>query len=139
MPSATVNTLIPGGAVVPSLVTKLTRGKPVNLGTLIAANTAVAFTIPEPTRDNQGYLIIQVTGTGGTTATLEGSIDGGATWWTIPALATPLLSVTGQLTGDTAATFAAQYQVSGMGAGVTFKFGYAGAGVPTAVVWALVG
>lgn len=139
MPSATVNTLIPGGVVVPALVTKLTRGKPVNLGTLIAANTAVAFTIPEPTRDNQGFLIIQVTGTAGTTATLEGSIDGGATWWVISPLATPLLAVTGQLTGDTAAAFAAQFQVSGMGAGVLFKFGYAGAGVPTAVVWALVG
>jgi hypothetical protein len=137
MPSATVDILAPGGVAVPTLVTKLTRGKPVQLGTLVAANTAVAFTVPEPTRDNQGVLIVQVTGTAGTTATLEGSIDGGATWFIIPPLQT--FAVTGQLTGDTAATLAFSYTVSGMGSGLQFKFGFAGAGVPTAVVWALVG
>jgi hypothetical protein len=130
MPSAIVN---PGGP------TKLTRGFPAKLGTLVAANTAVQFAIPEPTRDNQGVLVIQTTGAQGTTATLEGSIDGGVTFFVIPPSATPTLAITGQLTGDTAATFAACYQVSGMGSGCTFKFGYAGAGVPTAVVWALVG
>lgn len=135
MPAATVNTLSPGGAAVPTLVTKLTRGKPVQLGTLAAANTAVAFTIPEPSRDHQGFLVIQVTGTAGTTATLEASIDGGATFATF-TLTSQGVAV---LTGDTAA--AAQYQVNvaGYGAGALFKFGYAGAGVPTAVVWALVG
>jgi hypothetical protein len=137
MPSATVDILAPGGVAVPTLVTKLTRGKPAQLGTLVAANTAVAFTVPEPTRDNQGVLIVQVTGTAGTTATLEGSIDGGVTWFIIPPLQT--FAVTGQLTGDTAATLAFSYTVSGMGSGLLFKFGFAGAGVPTAVVWALVG
>jgi hypothetical protein len=137
MPAATVNTLTPGGPPVPTLITKLTRGKNANLGALIAANIAVEFTIPEPTRDNQGVLILQVTGTAGTTATLEGSIDDGATWFIIPALQT--FAVTGQLTGDTAATLAFSYTVSGMGSGLRFKFGFAGAGVPTAVVWALVG
>jgi hypothetical protein len=135
MPSATVDQL--GGVAVPTLVIKLTRGFPAKLGTLVAANTAVQFSIPEPTRDNQGVLIIQVTGTAGTTATLEGSIDGGATWFIVPAAQT--FAVTGQLTGDTAATAAFSYTVSGMGAGTSFKFGYAGAGVPTAVVWGLVG
>lgn len=139
MPSATVDILAPGGVPVPTLVTKLTRGKPALLGTLIAANTAVAFTVPEPSRDHQGCLIIQVTGTAGTTPTLEGSIDGGATWFVIPISTTPTLAVAGQLTGDTTATFAAVYQVSGMGSGCLFKFGYAGAGVPTAVIWALIG
>lgn len=135
MPAATVNTLIPGGAVVPPLVTKLTRGKPVNLGTLVAANTAVAFTVPEPTRDNQGFVVLQVTGTAGTTATLEVSIDGGATFVTLTL--TPLGVTT--LTGDTAATAGYQVQIAGYGAGALFKFGYGGAGVPTAAVWALVG
>jgi hypothetical protein len=139
MPSATVNTLSPGGNVVPSLVTKLTRGRFAQLGTLVAANTAVAFTIPEPTRDNQGVLVVQTSGTAGTTATLEGSIDGGNTFFVIPASTNPTLAITGQLTGDTAATFAACYQVSGMGAGTLFKFGFAGAGTPTAIVFALVG
>lgn len=135
MPAATVNTLSPGGQPVPTLVTKLARGKPANLGTLIAANTAVAFTVPEPTRDNQGFLAIQVTGTAGTTATLEVSIDGGATFNSLTL--TPLGVAT--LTGDTAATAGYQVQIAGYGAGALFKFGYAGAGVPTAVVWALVG
>ena len=139
MPSATVNTLSPGGAVVPSLVTKLPRGKNTQLGTLVAANNAVAFTISEPTRDNQGALIIQTSGTAGTTATLEGSIDNGNTFFVIPASTTPTLALTGQLTGDSAATFAAVYQVAGMGSGCLFKFGFAGAGVPTAVVFALAG
>jgi len=137
MPSATVNTLIPGGAVVPALVTKLTRGNAARLGTLVAANTAVAFAISTPTFEHQGTLIIQVSGTAGTTATLEGSIDGGATFFVIPALTT--FAVSGQLTGDTAAIQAFSYTVSGMGGDMLFKFGYAGAGTPTAVVWALVG
>src|SRR5262249_48089964 len=121
---------------VPTLVTKLTRGFPAKLGTLVAANTAVAFTVPEPTRDNQGFLVIQVTGTAGTTAVLEASIDGGATW----ALFTLTnFTVTGQLTGDTAAVAMYQVQIAGFGAGALFKFGYTGAGTPTAGVWALVG
>ncbi len=137
MPSATVDVLSPGGNPIPSLVLKLTRGKNTQLGTLVAANTAVAFTIPEPTRDNQGVLILQTTGAQGTTAVLEASIDSGATFFIVPILTT--FAITGQLTGDTAATFAASYAVSGMGAGTLFKFGYSGAGVPTAVVWGLVG
>jgi hypothetical protein len=137
MPSATVNVLSPGGAPVPSLVTKLTRGKPAQLGTLIAANTAVAFTVPEPTRDNQGVAILHITGTVGTTAVLEGSIDGGATFFIVPFLTT--FAVTGQLTGDTAAAAAYSFTVSGMGSGCLFKFGYSGAGTPTAVVWGLIG
>jgi hypothetical protein len=134
MPSATVDQL--SGIPVPSLVVKLTRGRPWLLGTLILANTAVAFTIPEPTRENQGVLILQVTGAGGTGPTLEGSIDGGATWFVIPFTTT--FAVTGQLTGDTAALAAYSVTVSGMGAGTLFKFGYTG-GTPTAVVWGLVG
>jgi hypothetical protein len=140
MPSATVN--IPSAANTtpePTLVTKLTRGFPAKLGTLIAANTAVAFTVPEPTYYNQGTVLIQTTGAQGTTATLEGSIDGGVTWFVLPAKTSPALTITGQLTGDTAATFAAVYDISGMGSGTLFKFGYAGAGVPTAVVWAQLG
>lgn len=136
MPAATVNQ--PSAAnntPVPTLVTKLTRGFPAKLGNLIAANTAVAFTIPEPTRDNQGFLILQVTGTAGTTATLDVSIDGGATFFNLT-----LTTLVGTpLTGDTAATAAYQVNVAGMGGGALFKFGYAGAGVPNAVVWALVG
>lgn len=120
--------------------TKLTRGRPALLGTLSAANTdSVQFAIPEPTRDFQGALVIQTTGTAGTSPTLEGSIDGAATWFVIPSTLDPILAITGQLTGDAAATFAAVYRVNGMGAGTIFRFGFAG-GSPTAnKVWALVG
>jgi hypothetical protein len=119
------------------LVINLSKGRPTKLGTLILANTAVAFNVPEFTRDYQGILVIQTTGAQGTTPTLEASLDGAATWFLVPIKTT--FAITGQLTGDTAATFAAAYDVSGMGAGAQFKFGYAGAGVPIAVVWALVG
>jgi hypothetical protein len=137
MPSATVDILTPSGVPIPALVINLSKGRPTKLGTLIAANTAVAFNVPEFTRDYQGILVIQTTGAQGTTPTLEASLDGAATWFIVPIKTT--FAITGQLTGDTAATFAAAYDVSGMGAGAQLKFGYAGAGVPTAVVWALVG
>jgi len=117
--------------------TKVSRGVPVNLGTLIAANTAVAFVISTPTFEHQGVLILQTIGTAGTTPILEGSIDGGATFFVIPILTT--FAVTGQLTGDTAATSAFAYSVSGLGGGCLFKFGYTGAGVPAAAVWVMVG
>ena len=117
-------------------ITKLTRGKPVNLGTLTAANTAVAFTVPEPTYWSQGLVIIQVPGTAGTTATLEISIDGGVTF--LP-LAITTLTVGTPLTGDTACTAFYQFNCGGMGSGALFKFGYSGAGVPNTAVWALVG
>jgi hypothetical protein len=121
-------------------VIKLTRGLSAKLGTLIAANTAVAFTVPMDTFYNQGVLVIQVVGTAGTTPTLECTLDGGATWFVIPAIGGGgAFAVTGQLTGDAAAAAAFAYTVSGLGSGAQFKFGYAGAGVPAAVVWALVG
>lgn len=134
--AATVNTLTAGGQPVPTLVTKLTRGFPVKLGTLINANTAVAFTIPEPTRDNQGYLVIQIPGSAGTTPTLEISIDGGATF--APIAPTGALTLISALTGDTACTAMYQFQCAGMGSGALFKFGYGG-GSPNTAVWALVG
>ena len=137
MPSATVN--IPSAASstpIPTLVTKLTRGLPAKLGTLTALSQAVAFTVPEPTRDNQGFLIIQVsTGTAGTTAVLEASIDGAATWFTLTltALGNTVIG------GDTAAVAGYQVSIAGFGSGTQFRFGYI-TGAPTnAVVWALVG
>src|SRR6516162_7945155 len=71
---------------------KLTRGvagtgpagaQPFPLGAVTAANDVVAFTIPEPTRDNQGVLLIQSVGGVTPTYALEVSIDGGATFATI--------------------------------------------------------
>jgi hypothetical protein len=137
MPSPTVDILTPSGAPIPTAVVKLTRGFAAKLGTLVAANTAVAFTTPMDSYLHQGTVILQVTGTAGTTAVIEASIDGGATWFIVPFQTT--FAVTGQLTGDAAATAAYSFNANGMGSGVLFKFGYTGAGVPTAVVWGLLG
>jgi hypothetical protein len=137
MPAPTVDILSSSSsAPVPSLVIKLTRGAFVKLGTLVAANTAVAFSVPEPTYWNQGFLNIQVVGTAGTTPTLEISIDGGGTF--APVAPTTSLTLITALTGDTACTAFYQFNCSGMG-GALFKFGYTGAGVPAAAIWALVG
>lgn len=137
------NTLSPGGAVVPTLVTKLTRGKPTNLGTITAAGDAVAFALPEPSRDHQGYLVIQLAGGTTPTPVLEASLDGGVTWFTFPTVVTTGIffpyAITGQIGGDAAATFGGQYNVSGHGAGTQFRFGRTDANGGNAVVWALVG
>jgi hypothetical protein len=148
MPSASKNTLSPGGAVVASLIAKLTRGKPINLGTIAVAGDVVAFTVPEPSRDHQGALVIQVGPgnivIGAGTFALEVSIDDGASWFTFPTVTTTgivaIYAITGQPGGDTATVFAAQYNVSGFGSGARFRFGFVAS--PTSgsgPVWALVG
>jgi|SRR5579859_4017258 len=148
MPSAVKNTLIPGGVVVPTLVTKLARGKNTNLGTIAVAGDVVAFTVPEPSRDHQGALLLQVGPgnivIGAGTLALEVSEDDGASWFTFPTVTTTgvvvIYAITGQPGGDTAAVFAAQYNISGFGSGARFRFGFVAS--PTSgsgPVWALVG
>ena len=119
----------------------LTRGKPTLLGTLSALNHGLQFTIPEPSRDHQGYLAIQAS-SGITTpvAVLQVSLDAGATWGLQPAAPA---GIGGEgsgtlLTGDTAASFAATYVMSGL-AGATLKFGFTGGTIGSVNVFALVG
>jgi hypothetical protein len=142
MPSASKNLM--GGNVVPTLVTKLPKGRNVNLGNIVAAGDVVTFAISEPSGDSQGGMVIQVGPGGGTlgagTFALEVSIDQGVSWAVIPPSATPTLALTGQPGGDAAASFAAVYAISGMGSGATFKFGFVV--VPTSgtyPVWGLIG
>lgn len=131
-----------GGVVVPTLVTKLTKGKNVNLGTIALAGDVVTFGISEPTGDAQGGMTLQVSPggvIGAGTFALEVSIDQGLSWSVMPA-STPTLALTGQPGGDTAAIFAAVYAISGFGSGSTFKFGFVVA--PTSgsfAVWGLMG
>lgn len=143
MPSVSKNWLIPGQAVVPTLVTKLPRGRSVNLGAITAAGDVVSFTISEPTNTNQGALVIQTAGGTTPVCVLEASLDGGVTWFTFPVVATTFVffpfAITGQPGADTAATFAATYNVAGFGSGALFKFGRTDAGGGAANVWALVG
>jgi hypothetical protein len=136
---------------------KLTRGvagtgpagaQPSPLGTITAAGDVVAFTVPEPSRDHQGNLVIQVgPGTlvlGPGTFALEFSLDAGASWAVFPTASTTgvefVYGLTGQPGADTAAVFAAQYNVSGFGAGAVFRFGFVtGPTSGSAPVFALVG
>jgi hypothetical protein len=123
--------------------TALVRGRPVKLGTLTAIDTAVQFSIPEPSRDHQGYMAIQVpSGLGGTIiAVLEVSLDGGVTWGVQPpapagiggeGIGTPMV-------GDIAAKFAATYVMSGL-AGATLRFGFTSTTtITSADVWVMIG
>lgn len=136
MASSVKNTLTPGGAVVPTLVTKLVRGRAFDLGVITAANDVVAFTVPEPTRDNQGALCIEVVGGTTPTCIMNASLDGGVTWFAFPL---PTVITTAGF-GDTATT-ATFYpiQISGMGSGAQFRFGRTDANGGGAHVFALVG
>jgi hypothetical protein len=120
--------------------TKLTRGSPTKLGHIGALNQVVQFNVPEPSRDNQGFIIITANGTSGTNPpTLEVSIDAGASWAVFQgSSSTIVLNVTGQLNGDNASAAADAFQVAGMGSGATFRYGWS-AGTPNADVWALAG
>ena len=146
MASASKNTQ--SGTVVPTLVTKLPKGKNVNLGSIAVSGDVVSFAISEPTKDSNGWLVIQVgVGTvslGPGTFGLEVSIDQGASWFTFPTTSTSeqtiVFGLTGQPGSDTAAIFAASYHIAGFGSGALFKFGFTAS--PTSgscPVWALVG
>jgi hypothetical protein len=129
MPSINVNA---------PLTIRLTKGVATFLGNITSLTQVVQFNIPEPVRDAQGFLIIQASGTAGTTVTLEGSVDQGVTWFVMSSSATIVLNITGQLNGDPAAGAADAFQVNGMGAGVLFRYGFAG-GAPNCQVWACMG
>lgn len=136
MASANKTTLSAGGAAVPTLVVKLARGRSSDIGIITAANDVVRFTIPEPTRDNQGALCIEVVGGTTPTCLLNASLDGGITWFAMPL---PTVITTAAF-GDTATT-ATFYpiSVSGLGSGAIFEFGRTDANAGAAHVFALVG
>lgn len=115
---------------------KLTRGKPYLLGTLTALNNGVSFTLSMCQEFSVKKLVIQVPSGTVTTAVLEVSIDGGATWVILPV--SQALTITGQLTGDAAASFGAVYEVSGFGSGALFHFGVTSGTITSSTVWALV-
>lgn len=134
---------------------RLTRGVPALLGTITAAGDVVQFTIPEPTYQNAGQLIIVVAGGITPSCVLELSIDQGYTafgtggqpgtnkWVTYPTVQTTgfvnIYAITGQPGADPAATFGAQYNIAGLGSGAVFRFGRTDANGGAASVWALVG
>lgn len=123
----------------PNPTPALTRGRPVNLGTLAAAGNAVQFSLAQESASPNGLdCLTMVTVGAGSAAGLEASIDGGATWFQVlPRAATgtaPNYSLT-TINSDTAATSANTYDVSGLQAGALFRFGVWTSG--SAAVWAL--
>ena len=114
-------------------VPRVNRGQPLNAGTIAAANNAVAFTLPSPREFVLNKIVIATTGnlTGGTFV-LEGSIDGGNTWFVVPAQAS---DVTQAGAADTAASFAARYDVSGLDANCLFRFGATALTSGSGAVW----
>src|SRR5260370_6178409 len=111
MASALKNALIPGGAAVVGLIHKLTRGKSTVLGDITAANDAVAFSVPEPTRDNQGTMVIQVApGPVTPVYALEVNLDGGVSFNTLT-----LTPITGASFVDLAASSTVVVSVAGFG------------------------
>lgn len=102
-----------------------------SLGQLSAINTPLSFGVGDATYIANGILYIQASGGAVTTPTwiLEASLDQGVTWFVVPSATTPTL--TGLLTGDTAALFAATYNVSGL-SGAIFHFGLSAGSAITA-------
>jgi hypothetical protein len=114
-------------------VPKLNRGRPVLVGTLTAVNHAVAFSLGFVDEFSAKSIVIQVPSGTVTTAVLEVSLDAGATWAVVPATA---LTLTGQVTGDAAASFGAVYNMQGFG-GALFHFGVTSGTITSSAVWVL--
>jgi len=125
----------------------LTRALPKNLGTLGANNQAVQFLVSNLRDAPNGTdaLSIQVNPTGtlaGGTFVLEGSFDGGLSWFSILASAnsagannsTAIISQTGA--ADTAAIFAATYNITGISGATLFRFGLTAFTSGSGAVWA---
>jgi len=125
----------------------LTRGLPKNLGTLSANNQAVQFLVSNLRDAPNGTdaLSIQVNPTGtlaGGTFVLEGSFDGGLSWFSVLASAnsagannsTAIISQTGP--ADTAAIFAATYNITGISGATLFRFGLTAFTSGSGAVWA---
>lgn len=115
----------------------LKRGVPTNLGSLTNAADVVQFTLPHVSNGTDGAEELTIITTGGTiTVALEASIDGGASWFGVPALAASL-NVT-VINADPAASSANRFDVAGLQAGALFRLGST-ARTGTNAVWALVG
>jgi hypothetical protein len=104
------------------------------VGTISATNTPLTFSLPDMTFSSNGLLYIQASGGAITTPTwmLEASLDQGVSWFVVTATA---FTATGLITGDTAATYAASYNVSGLG-NALFHFGLtAGTGITAMTIY----
>lgn len=118
----------------------LTRGKPVNLGSLAANTDVMQFACAQENSSPNGLECLTIECVGGTiTAALAASIDGGTTWFGVNPRAAngtaPNFTTAGALNSDAASTAANSYDISSLQGGALFRFGGRTAG--TVVVWAL--
>jgi len=125
----------------------LTRGLPKNLGTLSANNQAVQFLVSNLRDAPNGTdaLTISVNPTGALVAAtfaLEGSIDGGLSWFNIiPSGATAGTNNSTAIVGtaaapDTNVIFAATYNITGLSGATIFRFGNTAFTSGSGAVWA---
>lgn len=131
----------------PAPTPMLTRGKAANLGTLSATNQAVQFSVSNLRDAPNGTdaLTIAVSATGSLTATafvLEGSIDGGNSWFAVTVSAATAgannsTAITGTGAADTAAAFAGTYNITGLSGPTLFRFGVTGTVTGSGAVWAV--
>lgn len=106
------------------------------VGTITAINAPVQFSLPERNEGIAQKATISVQGGGVTTPTweLDCSIDGGVSWF---AVTPTTFTLTGLMTGDTAATYAASFQTNGL-VSALFKFGLtAGTAITSMAVYVL--
>lgn len=126
-------TVVNGVAPFPSV----NRGQPLNAGALAAANNAVAFSVKAPRELGLNKIVITLDGNlAGGTFVLEASIDGGNTWFVVPAISSDL-SVSS--VPDTAAVAANRYEVSGLAGGALFRFGTTARTSGSSNVWIAMG
>ena len=125
-----------------ALVTTIVKSRiSVNLGTITAVSAPIQFGLGDMSQAYRGQLTLVASGGAVTSPTwvLEGSIDGGSTWFVIPPQTTLPLALAGQLSGDTAPLAAYQYNVSGLSS-CLLKFGATAGSAWTATnIYALVG
>lgn len=122
----------------------VTRGKPVNLGTIPVSGgtTAVQFTVSALATNPNGFDELVIFCVGGTVGTpvLEVSIDGGTSWATVvaPTSASSCATFTAAAyAGDTAVASANGYTIAGLSGLGLFRFG-ATVTVASTAVWAAI-
>lgn len=112
-----------------------------SIAAISSSSTALQFSLGDQSQAYRGQLTIIGSGGAVTTPTwvLECSVDGGTTWFVLPANTTNAATVTGALSGETASIFVDQYNVSGLGSAL-YKFGAsAGTGWTAVNIYAFVG
>lgn len=122
-------------------VPAVNRGRPANLGTINATGQSVTFSVTRNESTPNGFDAVAIVTTGNLVATgpiLEGSIDGGNTWFGIALpganSSVPVFTTT-PLAGDTAASTANCYTIASLQGLCLFRFGFTTFTSGSGAVW----